>query len=189
VIHANPEGGVFMNSKLRFIAAAGALLTAGYVAYADSNPGDAPEAPMTAAKLFARPEDAPYVTTAITPPCNTLVGTRGDPSKEASTFLTKMTSGCIVSWHWHHATEELVVLKGTAVAQMKGGKPVILRPASYAQLPTKHVHRFRCASKETCYIFVVGDAPFDVNFVNEDGKAMTAAESIAYIQKVGHTGW
>ena len=141
------------------------------------------------AKLYAHPEDAPYAATPLTPRCNTLVGTRGDPSKEAATFLTKMTSGCIVSWHWHHATEELVVLKGTAVAQMKGGKPIVLEQGSYSQLPTRHVHRFRCSSKETCYIFVVGDAPFDVNFVNDDGKAMTAAEAIAYTDRVGHAGW
>jgi len=178
-----------MKTKLGLAVAVGALSMIGHRAYADGNPGDAPEAPQAAAKLFAQPEDAPYTATPITPPCNTIVGTRGDPTKEASTFLVKMIGGCVVSWHWHHATEEVVVLKGTSVAQMKGGKPVTLKAASYSQLPAKHVHRFRCSSKEACYIFVVGDAPFDVNYVNEDGKAMTAAESIALIQKVGHTGW
>jgi len=178
-----------MKTKLGLSAALGLLSMLGHAAYADVNPGDAPEAPAATAKLFARPEDAPYAATPVTPPCNTLVGTRGDPSKEASTFLVKMTGGCVVSWHWHHATEEVVMLKGTSVAQMKGGKPITLRAGSYSQLPSKHVHRFRCSSKEPCYIFVVGDAPFDVNFVNDDGKAMTAAESIAWIQKMGHKGW
>jgi quercetin dioxygenase-like cupin family protein len=182
-------GELFMQNKLGLSAVIGVLAMMGLRAYADGNPGDAPEAPMATAKLFARPEDAPYAVTPITPPCNTIVGTRGDPAKEASTFLVKMTSGCVVSWHWHHATEEVVMLKGTSVAQMKGSKPVTLKRASYSQLPAKHVHRFRCSSKEACYIFIVGDAPFDVNYVNEDGKAMTAAESMALIEKVGHSGW
>jgi quercetin dioxygenase-like cupin family protein len=180
-----------MKSKLGLSAAVGLLSFISHVATAaeSGNPGDAPEAPAVVGKLFAKPEDAPYQATPITPPCNTIVGTRGDPSKEASTFLVRMSSGWIVSWHWHHATEEVVMLKGTSVAQMKGGKPVTLKPASYSQLPSKHTHRFRCSSKETCYIFIVGDAPFDVNYVDESGKAMTAAESQALVAKVGHTGW
>jgi quercetin dioxygenase-like cupin family protein len=179
-----------MNMKVSLTVAVGIVFLGSHVARADDAVGaEVNQAPMPPAKLFAKPEDAPYAATPLTAPCNTLYGTRGDPSKQAATFLTRMTTGCIVSWHWHHATEEVVILKGTAVAQMKGGKPVTLKPASYSQLPAMHTHRFRCASKETCYIFVVGDGPFDINYVTEDGKPMTTAESLALIEKVGHSGW
>jgi quercetin dioxygenase-like cupin family protein len=166
------------------------ILTGGGSALGDA-PDDSAAASHDAmpAKLFAKPEDAPFVATPITPPCNVLYGTRGDPSKEAATFIVKMEPGCIVSWHWHHATEEVVLLKGVAVAQMKGGKPITLHAASYSQLPAKHVHRFRCASKEPCFVFVVGDAAFDINYVSEDGKPLTSAEAIALTDKVGHAGW
>ena len=180
-----------MSIKFGLAIAIGGLV-AGIGGAAAAEPAKAPDSTASAAmaaKLFAKPEDAPFVSTPITPPCNMLYGTRGDPSKEAATFLVRMTSGCIVSWHWHHATEEVVMLKGTAVAQMKDGKPITLRAASYSQLPAMHVHRFRCASKTPCFVFVVGDAPFDINYVSDDGKPLTFTESQAIIDKVGHAGW
>ena len=136
-----------------------------------------------------KPEDAKYVSVPIAPACNTLVGTRGDPTKEAATFLTRMTGGCVVPWHWHHATEEVLMIKGTAVAQMKDGQPLTLKAGAYIQLPTKHAHRFRCASQATCYMYVVSDAPFDINYVTADGGALTPADALAKSAKEGHAGW
>jgi quercetin dioxygenase-like cupin family protein len=141
------------------------------------------------AVMIDQPEKAQFQSVPGVPACNTMVGTRGDPSKEPATFLVKMTSGCVVPWHWHRATEEVILLKGTAVAQMKAEKPIVLKAASYSQLPVKHVHRFRCSSKEACYVFVVADAPFDINYVDATGKEITPAEAIAEVERDGHRGW
>jgi quercetin dioxygenase-like cupin family protein len=114
---------------------------------------------------------------------------RGDPAKGASSFLTRMTADCLVPWHWHHATEEVLLIKGKAVAQMKDGQPVTLEAGAYTQLPANHVHRFRCASKTPCYMYVVADAPFDINYVAADGAALTPADALAKAQKEGHPDW
>jgi quercetin dioxygenase-like cupin family protein len=127
---------------------------------------------------LAMPSEADFKTVPIAPACNTIAPLRGDPTKEGSTLLVRMRSGCLVPWHWHHATEELAMLGGTAIAQMKGGKSVELKTGSYSQLPKLHRHRFRCASKEDCYIFVVADAPFDINYVDADDKALTTEQAL-----------
>ena len=146
------------------------------------------EKPMTG-KMVLHPENAPYATVPIAPECNALVGMRGDPTKEAATFLVRMTGGCVVAWHWHHATEEVLLIKGSAVAQMKGSQPTTLGAGAYLQLPAEHVHRFRCASKQPCYMFVVADRPFDMNYVDEKGTAVTPADAIAATSKGEHPGW
>jgi len=142
-----------------------------------------------AAKIVLHPQDAHYVTVSVAPKCNGLAGMRGDPVKEAATFLVRMTGGCVVGWHWHHGTEEVLLIKGTAVAQMKGGEPTTLGPGAYIQLPAYHVHRFRCASRQPCYMFVVADRPFDINYVAENGAALTPAEAVAATAKGKHPGW
>ena len=136
-----------------------------------------------------KPEDAKYAPVAIAPACNTLVGMRGDPAKQPSSFMVRMTGDCLVPWHWHHATEEVVLIKGKAVAQMKGGQPVTLASGAYTQLPANHVHRFRCESKAPCYMYVVADAPFDINYVSGDGAALTPADALAKAEKEGHPDW
>jgi quercetin dioxygenase-like cupin family protein len=143
----------------------------------------------TAGVTILKPEDAKYQAVAIAPACNTLVGMRGDPTKEAATFLTRMTGGCVVPWHWHKATEEVVMLKGTAVAQMKDGKPVTLTAGAYTQLPSRHVHRFRCSSKEPCFMYVVSDAPFGITYVAADGTTLQPSDAIAKSEKEGHPDW
>lgn len=132
---------------------------------------------------LARPAEADFKQVPMAPACNTIAPLRGDPAKEGSTLLVRMTSGCLVPFHWHHATEELVMLGGTAIAQMRGGKSVKLKAGSYSQLPKLHRHRFRCASKEDCYIFVVADAPFDINYVDDNDQPLTTEEALARAAK------
>jgi quercetin dioxygenase-like cupin family protein len=130
-----------------------------------------------------QPDKADFKTVPGVPSCTTIAGLRGDPSKEAATLMVRMTSGCVVPFHWHHATEEVVMLQGTAVTQMMGGKPYELKPGSYSQLPKEHVHRMRCASKEDCYNFVVADRAFDIFFVDAAGKAISTEQALAAAEK------
>jgi quercetin dioxygenase-like cupin family protein len=146
-------------------------------------------ADVATGRVIMAPESAQYSTVPVAPSCNALVGTRGDPRNEAATFLGRLTNGCVVPWHWHHATEEVLLIKGTAVAQMWGRDPITVKAGAYLQLPAHHVHRFRCASAAPCYMFVVADAAFDINYVADSGTAITPEAAIASVRNNQHPGW
>ncbi len=122
-----------------------------------------------------------FVPIAGLPPC--LIGAvkRGDPSKEAFVVLAKVTAGCKIPWHWHTATEELMIVTGRAKlemreAEMKEASPATLGPGDYIHLPSKHVHRFTCLS--ACKFFIVSDGAFDIHYVDAAGKEIPQDEAL-----------
>jgi quercetin dioxygenase-like cupin family protein len=102
---------------------------------------------------------------------------RGDMMTGAATFLTRMAPGAVAPWHWHTHTEELVVLRGTIVAQLEGHAPVHVSAGGYSQLPGKHVHRFRCTDEEGCLLFVVDEGAFDLHWVDKSGNDVSEEEA------------
>lgn len=103
------------------------------------------------------------------PGCVTLAVQNGDPAKGASVILLKAKSGCVIPWHWHTATESVMVVSGSPKMEMKDeGSPALLGPGGYAMLPAKHVHRFSC--KSACTVFFTSDAAFDIHYVDAAGK-------------------
>jgi quercetin dioxygenase-like cupin family protein len=139
--------------------------------------------------LLQRPADAAFLAVPGVPACTTIAPLRGNMAIGASTLMVRMRSGCLVPNHWHTPTEELVVLQGAPLAQMKGERPVILKVGSYSQLPSGHIHRFRCTSVEDCLIFMVADAPFDIYFVNEKGAMLTPEAALAAAALDDGSGW
>lgn len=103
------------------------------------------------------------------PACIRAAVQSGDPAKGASILLFKGASGCTVPWHWHTATENVMIVSGSAKFEMKehGGSTTI-GPGGYARMPGKHVHRFTCTS--ACTGFVSSDAAFDIHYVDASGK-------------------
>jgi len=81
------------------------------------------------------------------------------------------------------------VLQGAPLAQMKGERPVILQVGSYSQLPSGHVHRFRCTSSEDCLIFMAADAAFDIFFVDDKGATITTEAALAAAAQDDGSGW
>ncbi len=71
---------------------------------------------------------------------------------------------------------------------MGDAKPITLLVGSYSQLPSHHVHRFRCVSKVDCVLFLAADGPFDIHYVDPHGKEIpaTAANRLA---EADHTAW
>ena len=103
------------------------------------------------------------------PACATLAVESGDPSQGASVILLKGPAGCRIPWHWHTATEQIMMVSGSSKVQMQDtGQTSSLGPGGYAMMPSKHVHQFTCAS--ACAAFVSSNAAFDIHYVDAKGS-------------------
>src|SRR5713101_5715057 len=98
----------------------------------------------------------------------------GDPSKGGSVIFGKGTAGCRIPWHWHTATEQLMMVTGRAKVEMKDGSPVTLRYGDYVSLPTTHVHQFTCQT--ACTLFIASDVAFDIHYVDASGNEIPQDE-------------
>lgn len=116
------------------------------------------------------------------PTCTTGAVQSGDPSKGPSVILAKATAGCTFPWHWHTPSEHLMMVTGVATVEMKDGKPLKLQAGGFAMMPSHHVHRFTCAA--ACALFVYSDAPFDMHYVDAQGKEIPPE---AALKAVGET--
>jgi quercetin dioxygenase-like cupin family protein len=132
-----------------------------------------------------KPLDAAFKAVPNAASCNTMLSLRGDMSKEASTFTSRMTPGCVAPWHWHKSTEEIVMQQGTARMQMEDSTqaPVTLRTGSYSQLPRDHLHRFKCLKGPDCVILVIADRAFDIHWVDKKRNEITFDEALALEKK------
>ena len=111
------------------------------------------------------------------PDCATVAALKGDPGKGPSVIEMKFTPGCIVPWHWHTPSEQLMMVSGRAKAEMKDSGPVILRAGDYLNLTSRHVHQFTCLA--SCVLFdVTGAAPFDVHYVDAIGNEIPAEQAL-----------
>jgi quercetin dioxygenase-like cupin family protein len=126
--------------------------------------------------VYAAKATSKFVNLPGLPTCMTLSVQDGDPSKGASVILAKFTSGCIVPWHWHTATEHLMFVSGRGSGEMKGGSPVTLSAGDYLLLPGKSVHQFRCVS--ACTVFLSIDGAFDIHYVDADGKEIPPDQAL-----------
>ncbi len=142
--------------------------------------------------LCAMAQDKPSVTTAAgsklaplpgLPACLTLSAQRGDPFKGPAVILIKMTAGCKVPWHWHTASEALMMVSGKGKIEMKNSTPESSAVAAgdYVYLPGKHVHEISCAT--ACTFFDVTDAAFDIHYVDKDGKEIPPEEALGPAKK------
>ena len=102
------------------------------------------------------------------PSCVTMAVESGDPSKGPSVIVFKGSAGCLIPWHWHTATEHVMIVSGSAKVEMKGGSSAILGPGGYALMPSKHVHQFTCTT--ACAAFINSDRAFDIHYVDANGK-------------------
>jgi quercetin dioxygenase-like cupin family protein len=100
----------------------------------------------------------------------------GDPSKEASVILAKAPAGCVVPWHWHTASEQLMIVSGSAKVAMKDGQPASVHSGDYLALPEKQPHQFTCVA--ACTFFIVPSGAFDIHYIDKDGKEISPDEAL-----------
>jgi quercetin dioxygenase-like cupin family protein len=103
----------------------------------------------------------------------------GDPSKGAFLLLVKTTTGCVVPWHWHSVTENLMFVSGQGKGAMKapdGGAPVALRAGDYISLPGKGIHQFTCVM--SCTFFLSADGAFDIHYVDASGAEIPPDQAL-----------
>lgn len=100
----------------------------------------------------------------------------GDPTKGGAVILAKSTAGCVVPWHWHTATEQLMVVSGSGKVEMKDGKPAMLHASGFVSLPGKGQHQFTCTV--ACTFFIATDGAFDIHYVDKDGKEISPDDAL-----------
>jgi len=128
------------------------------------------------------PATAKFAPMAGLPPCMTLSVLHGDPSKGPSTILLKFAPGCSVPWHWHTANETLVMVSGSASAQMKDGQPLAMKAGDFLYLPAKGIHRF--SAKSAVYLYDMPDGAFDIHYVDAAGNEIPPDKALAAQIKV-----
>jgi quercetin dioxygenase-like cupin family protein len=135
------------------------------------------------------PEQMPYAAAAtskfmslpVLPACSTFAAQRGDPNKGPAVLLLKVASGCVIPWHWHTASESLMMVSGKARVEMKPTGAHTLTAGDYLYLAGKEVHQFTCSS--SCLLFDVPDGAFDIHYVNGEGKEIAPEEALKPMAK------
>jgi quercetin dioxygenase-like cupin family protein len=141
---------------------------------------------LRAGEVMAHPmsrniADAQFTTLPGMPTCATAAVVHGDPSKGGSIILAKLAAGCTFPWHWHTPTENLMLVSGTAHLQAKDGAEMTLEAGGFASMPSKHIHKFHCAS--ACTLYVQSDAAFDMHYVNAAGKELSPDEALRAVDE------
>src|SRR5580698_5986013 len=85
----------------------------------------------------------------------------GNPDTGPSTFLLKAPAGCRVAPHYHSSEEQLIVIRGKVMTEMKGMRATELTAGGIAVMPAKAVHWFSCSGKDPCLMAVTFDRKYD----------------------------
>jgi quercetin dioxygenase-like cupin family protein len=101
----------------------------------------------------------------------------GNPGTGPSVVRIKFQPGCVIPWHWHTPNERVMVISGSAKAEMKGMEPVMLKEGDFILLSAKHIHQFTAVTSTE--IFVVSEAAFDIHYVDATGKEIPAQDALA----------
>ena len=156
--------------KIRLICAIASALAVPYAVYAD-NPAPA-AMPVVKSLSEQKLDKFPG-----TPACLTGAVMHGDPSKGASLLLSKLSTGCIVPWHWHSSDEHVMMVSGTGRLEMKDSKPTTVHGGYYAMLPAHHAHQFTCVT--SCVLYLYSDGVFDTHYIDANGAEIPTEQALA----------
>ena len=120
------------------------------------------------------------------PTCVQIAIQSGDPAQGAFVALARAKTGCTVPSHWHTASEQLMIVEGTALVHMKdAGQPVALRAGGFTMMPPRHVHEFHCT--QACTFFIHSDQKFDIHYVDPQGKELRPEEALKAVNETPAT--
>ena len=88
----------------------------------------------------------------------------GDPLTGPSTWILEARPGCVVPWHSHTAEEQLIVVRGTIMAEMTDHPPTRLGPGGFAVMGGQMAHQFACQGTVACVMFVTFDRTYDIRW-------------------------
>jgi quercetin dioxygenase-like cupin family protein len=131
--------------------------------------------------MVTTPAEAKFVGLPVLPACATFAVEKGDPMNGPSILLIKAKSGCVIPWHWHTATEQLMFVSGTGKIEMQDSRAHKLNKGDFALLPAKHHHQFTCSS--SCLFFNVIDGAFDIHYIDKSGKEIPPGEALKNSRK------
>jgi len=112
-----------------------------------------------------------------------------DAARQFKTYLSRIAPGAGLTWHWHTLAEEFVILKGTALTQIKDQPPVRLEAGAYSQFPGKTIHRFCNGGQDECIVFAVGAAAYDIHWVDDGGNEISEDDAKLRRERESKTGW
>ncbi|HEY3930350.1 MAG TPA: cupin domain-containing protein [Candidatus Koribacter sp.] len=148
-------------------------LVLGVSAFGYGQGGDQPHVSKTATlKLMTLP---------VVPACAEFTSVEGDPMKGGATIFFKTKTGCEIPWHWHTASERLIMVSGKAKLEMKDHPAETFTAGDYALLTSKGIHQFTCLS--SCVFYDITDAAFDIHYVKADGTEIPAEEALKAANK------
>lgn len=111
------------------------------------------------------------------PVCLKIAVQRGDPTKGPSTLLLKFAPGCVVPWHWHSTSEQVIVVSGHGKLEMKDdGKPAAVSAGDLAYLPGKNIHQFTAVT--AVLMFDLPAAAFDIHYVDGGGNEIPPEKAL-----------
>jgi hypothetical protein len=87
----------------------------------------------------------------------------------------------VVPWHWHTASERLMLVSGAARVDMKDGAPFTMHAGGFTMMPSKHVHQFTC--QQACLMYISSDAAFDLHYVNAQGGEISPADALKPVKE------
>ena len=117
-----------------------------------------------------------YVNHPALPPCAKMAVQDGNPDSGSAIIAVKAAANCNIPWHWHTANERLLIVSGTAKAEMKDMPATMLSKGDFLLLPGKGIHQF--TSQSEVQFFIVTDGAFDIHYVDNGGKEIPPEQAL-----------
>ncbi len=129
--------------------------------------------------------DMKFVNAPALPTCFTMAVQTGDPMTTQFIAATRVKAGCQIPWHWHSASENLMVVSGSAHVGMRDERGAVMAKTvtagAFVMMPAKHVHEFRC--EKACEIYLYSDGKFDIHYVDPKGNELQPAEALKGVKE------
>jgi quercetin dioxygenase-like cupin family protein len=113
----------------------------------------------------------------VLPSCFAAALKDGNPDTGPAIVHLKFQPGCVIPWHWHTPNERVIVISGSAKAEMRGMDPVMLKQGDFILFSAKQIHQFTAVTAAD--IYVMNDSAFDIHYVDASGREIPPQAALA----------